>query len=184
MCRISSGRTGSRSSSTRPTSFDSSSSPGKYALVGREVFEGRQVLRLEDYPSRLFSHEQDQQQRRQQQSQRDDKRDESAAIEQMLNKVSLVTLWIDPASYQIAKYTFDNVNLEFLPAAWLVHLDDAKAVMTMSQPMPDVWLPRDVDMLVTGTLAVGSFDVHYHLDYRNYRKAETSSTFRIGEDGK
>jgi hypothetical protein len=158
--------------------------PGKYALVGREKFEGRDVLHLEYYPSRLFSHEQDQQQRRRQEGRRDDNRDENAAVEQMLNKVSLVSLWIDPTSYQIVKYTFDNVNLEFLPAAWLVHMDDAKAVMTMSQPMPEVWLPRDVDMLITGTLAVGSFDAHYHLDYRNYRKAETSSTFRVGEDGK
>ena len=156
--------------------------PGRYALVGREQFEGRSVLRLEYYPSRLFTHEQDQQRRRQEQNQRDDKRDESAAIEQMLNKVSLVTLWIEPESRQIVKYTFDNVSLEFLPASWLVHLDDAKAVMTMSQPMADVWLPRDVDMRVSATLAVGTFDAHYHLDYRNYRKAETSSTFRTVDD--
>jgi hypothetical protein len=155
--------------------------PGRYAFVGREDFEGRQVLRLEYYPAKLFSHEQEQQQRRREQNRTDEKRDESAAIEQMLNKVSLVTLWIEPESRQIVKYTFDNVNLEFLPASWLVHLDDAKAIMTMSQPMPDVWLPRDVDMRVSATLAVGSFDAHYHLDYRNYRKAETSSTFRGGE---
>src|SRR5207247_2340652 len=81
-------------------------------------------------------------------------RDRDAAVERMLNKVSLVTIWVEPSSYQIVQYTFDNVNLEFLPAAWLVHMDSAKAVMTMSQPMPDVWLPRDVTMRVSGTLAV------------------------------
>src|SRR5262245_53155336 len=38
---------------------------GKYALVGREKFADRDVLRIEYYPARLFSHEQEQQQRRQ-----------------------------------------------------------------------------------------------------------------------
>ena len=93
--------------------------PSKYALVGHETFEGRDVLRIEYYPSRLFVHEQDQQERRRQQNQSNRSRDESAAIERMMNKVSLVTIWVEPKSSQIVKYTFDNVNLEFLPAAWL-----------------------------------------------------------------
>jgi hypothetical protein len=152
--------------------------PSKYALVGHEIFEGRDVLRIEYYPARLFTHEQDQQERRRQQNQPSRSRDEDAAIERMMNKVSLVTIWVEPKSYQIVKYTFDNVNLEFLPAAWLLHADDAKAVMTMSQPFPDVWLPRDVNMLVSATLAIGSFDIRYRLDYQNYRKAETSSRIR------
>src|SRR6478609_723550 len=32
---------------------------GRYALVGREQLAGRDVLKIEYYPSRLFSHEQD-----------------------------------------------------------------------------------------------------------------------------
>ena len=32
---------------------------GKYALVGRETFDGKDVLRIEYYPARLFSHEND-----------------------------------------------------------------------------------------------------------------------------
>jgi hypothetical protein len=156
--------------------------PSKYALVGHEPFEGRDVLRIEYYPARLFTHEQDQQERRRQQNQPNQSRDESAAVERMMNKVSLVTLWVEPRSFQIVKYTFDNVNLEFLPAAWLLHVDAAKAVMTMGEPFPDVWLPRDVNMLVSATLAVGAFDVRYHLDYQNYRKAETSSRIKkIGD---
>jgi len=153
--------------------------PGKYALAGHEPFEGRDTLRIEYYPARLFNREQDQLQRRRQQNQSTKSKEEAAALERMMNKVALVTLWIEPASHQIVKYTFDNVNLEFLPAAWLVHMDDAKAVMTMSQPMPDVWLPRDVNMLISATLAVGSFDIRYRLDYENYRKAETSSRIKI-----
>ena len=153
----------------------------KYALVGHETFDGRDVLRIEYYPARLFSREQDQQQRRQQENRSDRQKDVDATRERLMNKVALVTIWVEPASFQIVKYTFNNVNLEFLPAAWFVHMDEAKAMMTMSQPIPDVWLPRDVDFLVSATLAIGSFDLHYHLDYQNYRKAETSSRIRGGD---
>ena len=76
------------------------------------------------------------------------------------NKVALVTLWIDSATNQILKYTFDNVALDFLPAQWLVHINDAKATMTMGQPFPDVWLPNGVEMTIAMTLAVGQYDLH------------------------
>ena len=155
----------------------------KYALVGRETFDGRDVMRIEYYPSRLFSREQDKQQRNRQQNKTSQQQTTDATLERMMNKVSLVTLWVEPKSYQIVKYTFDNVNLDFLPVAWLAHVDDLKASMTMSQPFPDVWLPRDVDMLFSALMAIGSFDVHYHLDYKDYRKAETSSRIRIGGGG-
>ena len=62
-----------------------------------------------------------------------------------MNKVSLVTLWVEPKSKQIVKYIFDNVHFDFLPAAWLVRMEELQASMTMSQPFKDVWLPRDVD---------------------------------------
>jgi hypothetical protein len=101
-----------------------------------------------------------------------------AAIERMMNKVSLVTLWIDPKSSQIVKYTFDNVSLDFLPAAWLVRVNDLKASMTMTQPFPDVWLPRDVDMFFSAMLAIGTFDARYHLDYHDYRQATTSGRIK------
>jgi hypothetical protein len=46
--------------------------------------------------------------------------------------------------------------------------------MTMGQPFPGVWLPRDVDMRLSAMLAIGSVDVRYRLDYLNYREAATS----------
>jgi hypothetical protein len=46
--------------------------------------------------------------------------------------------------------------------------------MTMGQPFPGVWLPRDVDMRLSALLAVGPIDVRYRLDYDNYREAATS----------
>ena len=43
-----------------------------------------------------------------------------------MDKTSQVTLWVDPATHQIVKYTFDNVWMDFLPAGWLVKIDDLK----------------------------------------------------------
>ena len=57
-------------------------------------------------------------------------------INRKMNKTALVTLWVDPAEYQIVKYTFDNVWMDFLPGAWLVRVDDIRASMTMGQPFP------------------------------------------------
>jgi hypothetical protein len=157
----------------------------KYALVGHETLEGRDALRIEYYPARLFSHEQDQQQRRQQQQRTDRDQDFAATIERLMNQLSLVTIWVDPKSYQILKYTFDSVGdgLDFLPAASLFRVDGMKASMTMSQPFPDVWLPRDVDMGISATTALGAFGIHYRLEYHDYREAKTSSRIKRGGSG-
>jgi hypothetical protein len=163
---------------------------GKYALVGRETFEGRDVLRIEYYPERLFTHEQDDQAKRDAAKRTDRNEDVEAQIERMMNKVSLVTLWVEPSSQQIVKYIFDNVNLDFLPAAWLLRVSDIKATMTMSQPFKDgkgtagagdVWLPRDVEIFFAAILAIGPFDVRYRLDYYDYKEATTSARIKRGE---
>lgn len=158
---------------------------GKYALVGREKFEELDVLRVEYYPERLFTHEQDDQDRRRRAQRTDREEDLEATMERLMNKVSLVTLWIEPQSKQIVKYTFDNVNFDFLPAAWLVRVDDVTATMTMSRPFegkPDVWLPRDVAMRFAAMLAIGRISVDYQLDYYGYQEASTSGRIRIGGD--
>ena len=150
---------------------------GKYALAGREPFAGREVLKIEYYPARLFSHEQDKQKRQVQAGKPTRDQDMETAIESAMNKVSLVTLWVDPKSFQIVKYTFDNVSLDFLPAAWLVRVNDLRASMVMSQPYPDIWLPHDIEFNAGAMLAVGQFDVRFRVDYTDYKLAETS--FRI-----
>jgi len=91
-----------------------------------------------------------------------------------MNKVSLVTLWVTPESHQIVKYTFDNVALDFLPASWLVRVDDLTATMTMGEPFDGVWLPRDVDVRFDAMLAVGLVTFRYHVDYLNYSEAATA----------
>src|SRR5439155_3448896 len=69
---------------------------GTYALVGHEMLDGRDVLRIEYYPAKLFLHHQ-----RVAQADRSDPRKAWAAeLERMMNKVSVVTLWIDPSMHQ------------------------------------------------------------------------------------
>ena len=148
--------------------------PGRYALVGRETFEGREVLRIEHYPERLFSHEQDDQDERRAEGEQDVEEDAEAMTERMMNKVSLVTLWILPASHQIVKYTFENVGLDFLPAAWLLRVTDLSASMTMSEAFPGVWMPQSVEMYAGMQFAFGPVQARYAIDYHDYREAETS----------
>jgi hypothetical protein len=150
---------------------------GKYAFAGKETLDGRELLKVEYYPKMLFSKEQNSRQHRRDMGQKlkDDNYD--AQLERMLNKVSMVTLWIEPSAFQIVKYNFENVNLDFLPGAWLLRLTDARATMNMHQPFPDVWLPKDVDFYFAAMLAIGEVDARYRLNYSNYKLA--SATARI-----
>jgi hypothetical protein len=152
---------------------------GKYALAGRETLDGLDVLRVEYYPARMFTGSDRRRNRDGKQSDKDRARD--AEFQRLMNKVALVTLWIEPDAHQIVKYTFDNVGFDFLPAQWLVHVNDAKATMTMAQPFPSVWLPDDVEMTVAMTLAVGQFDLHYALDYYDYRQPDVTTKVGIKE---
>jgi hypothetical protein len=152
---------------------------GKYALVGHEVLDARDVLRIEYYPTRLFRGT-DRRRTEHPASDADHARDQE--FQRLMNKVALVTLWVEPKSHQIARYTFENVGLDFLPAQWLVHINDLHASMTMGQPFRDVWLPKGLDMALTMTLAMGQFDVRYGLDYHDYRKADVTTKVGIKEE--
>jgi hypothetical protein len=96
-----------------------------------------------------------------------------------MNKSSKVTLWIEPASHQIVKYTFDDLNWNFFPAQWLAQLDGVTASMTMGQPFPDVWLPRSLQIDVRLLLAFGNVDLRYALQYENYRQPDVQSKIGI-----
>jgi hypothetical protein len=148
---------------------------GRYALVGRETLENREVLRVEYYPQKLFTPDR---RRGRRAGQRTGADSYDREMMRLMNKASRVTLWVDPASHQILKYTFDDLGWDFLPAQWLVRVNNVRASMTMGQMFPDVWLPRGVDMTVGILLAVGGVDLHYTLDYHDYRRADVSS--RIG----
>jgi hypothetical protein len=150
---------------------------GKYAFAGKETIDGRELLKVEYYPKMLFSKEQNSREHRRDMGQKKKDDNYDAQLEKMLNKVSVVRLWIEPSAHQIVKYNFQNVNLDFLPAAWLVRLTDARAEMNMHMPFPDVWLPKDIDFYFAAMLAIGEMDGRYRITYSNYKLA--SATARI-----
>ena len=151
---------------------------GKYALVGRETLDGREALRIEYYPTRMFSGTD-----RRRSGRRTSEKDRAydAEFQRLMNKVALVTLWVEPNAHQIVKYTFDNVGYDFLPAQWLVHVNDVKATMTMAQPFPDVWLPNALDLGVSMTFAIGQFDLRYGLEYHDYRRPDVTTKVGVKE---
>ena len=144
--------------------------PGHYALAGRETFEGRDVLRIEYYPTELFREGRTRPNRR--------VRDRDDEVEAKMNKVSLVTLWVDPEAHQILQYTFDDIDMDFLPGRSIARVDDVKATMRMAQPFPGVWLPRDIEMRFRMALASGAFDARYAVQYHDYRQADVTYKVR------
>jgi hypothetical protein len=153
---------------------------GKYALVGRETLDGRDVLRVEYYPTRMFGgtdRRRDPERGGKEPSADEKARD--AEFQRLMNKVALVTLWVEPKAHQIVKYTFDNVGFDFLPVQWLVHVSDFKATMTVAQPFPDVWLPTTLEMNLAMIAAFGQMDVKYALEYHDYRRPDVTSKIGI-----
>jgi hypothetical protein len=140
---------------------------GRYALVGREKIDDRPVLRIEYYPqNELFREGRSRPNRR--------AREEDDLIEERMNKVSLITLWVDPETHQILQYTFDDIDMDFLPGRALARVDDMKASMRMFQAFPSIWLPRGIDMHFRMTIALGSFDASYRVEYRDYKEANVT----------
>jgi hypothetical protein len=146
---------------------------GRYAFVGRERLDDLEVLRVEYYPKRLYKGDDNSDPKV---SLRERQQDD--LMTQILNKAALVTLWVDPKGNQIVKYTFDNVTLDFFPAAWLLRPTAFRMSMTMTQAFKDVWLPRDVGIDLGAMLATGPIDVRYQIEYRDYREATTDARIK------
>jgi len=144
--------------------------PGHYALVGRERLSERDVLRIEYYPEQLFNEGRTRPNKR--------ARDRDDQIEEKMNKVSLVTMWVDASEHQIIQYTFENIDMDFLPGRSLVRVDELKASMKMLQPFPNVWLPGNVDMNFLLTTAMGSIEASYEVEYHDYRLAEVTTRIK------
>ena len=176
--------------------------PGNYYLAGKETVDGQPVLKVDYLPTRLFNDNDEERREAREQSgegkapdkKPDEKPDKRSAqqkekeqkfedeIDRKMNKSSQVTLWVDPTSHQIVKYTFDNVWLDFLPAGWIVRVDDLRASMQMGQPFPGVWLPRDVSIHAGVTLALGSMELQYKREFSRYRKADVSTKVSVPKD--
>src|SRR6187431_1996603 len=143
---------------------------GRYALAGREKIGDVNALKIEYYPeSGLFKDGRTKPDRK--------VRDQDDRIEEKMNKVSMVTLWVDPSTHQILQYTFDNIDMDFFPGRSLVRVDDLQATMQMAQAFPNVWLPRSIEMHFGMMLAVGAVDATYSVDYLNYKEAAV--TYKI-----
>ena len=160
---------------------------GRYALVGREQFDGREVLRIEYYPTQLFPPS-SREARRAERGRERQPRERNAAdasldteLMRLMNKASRVTLWVVPESHQIVKYTFDDLGWNFFPGQWLAQMGEVTASMTMGEAFPDVWLPRRLEMHVGLLMAVGQMQMRYTLKYDNYRQADVQSKIGIPE---
>ena len=165
---------------------------GTYALAGREELLGRKVLRIEYYPTRLYRDgdrdgdrdssaaqtDDDRQRRRRERQQSDKERATEQRIERQMNKVALVTLWVEPTAHQILQYEFKNIDLDFLPGRQLFRIDDITASMRMAQPFPEVWLPETIAMHFSGTTALGDVAARYQVGYHDYRLASVTTKVR------
>jgi hypothetical protein len=180
--------------------------PGNYYLAGKETIESQETLKIDYLPTRLFNEDHDQTEdaevrkqtaeakdasdpkapkpkekkpnkRSDKEKEKEQKRDED--IDHKMNKSSQVTLWVDPKTHQIVKYTFDNVWLDFLPAGWLVKIDDLRASMQMGQPFPGVWLPRNLNIHAGVSIALGPMELAYRREFSNYRKADVTSKITV-----
>jgi hypothetical protein len=148
---------------------------GRYALVGKETVNGREALRVEYYPARLFDdddHKTRPERRAEQARQRGrgDRPDEER-IQQQMNKASLVTLWILRDERQIVRYVFDNVDFGFLPGRSVARVDDLRASMTMAEAFPGIWLPQQVEARMSMAFAPGTVEARYDIGYSGYKEA-------------
>lgn len=153
---------------------------GRYALVGRETIDKQTVLRIEYYPTRLFSDDPETRAAARANEMAGPKSREDAygqEMQRLMNKVSRVTLWVEPNQKQVVKYTFDNVDLEFLPASWLVRVTELRTNMLMTEAFPGVWLPKRIDVIGSFVLAPGPFSVSYDIQYSGYREATTAGKY-------
>jgi hypothetical protein len=161
--------------------------PGNYYMAGRETYEGRKVVKVEYFPHRLFEDdEEDQKRAREEKAKRNEQRakegkkpEKEISIELKMNKVARITLWVDEERAMILRYVFENVDFDFLPAQWLVRVEDVRAEMSMAQPFPNIWLPKDMTMRFGMTLANGTYSMRYGLSFYDYRMGDVKSRIRF-----
>ena len=153
--------------------------PGNYYLAGYETLAGREVVKIEYYPTDLFG-EGDL-------SGEDadpDDLERERRLRRGFARTSLVTLWIDPEVHEVVRYTFENVGLDFLPGRWLVRVDGWRASIEMAQPIRGVRLPRRMTLQGQATVAPGTFEVRFTRDYTDYREALTGGRLVGTSDGR
>lgn len=161
--------------------------PGNYYIAGRETYEGRPVIRVEYFPRRLFEGDEDERRKKARAKEarhaarakkgRPPEKDINIGFQ--MNKVARITLWVDEAHAMILKYVFENVDFDFLPAQWLLRIEDVRAEMEMAQPFPGIWMPKDMDMRFAVTLANGTYEMRYGLSFYDFRLGDVKSRIRF-----
>ena len=132
------------------------SEPGEYYVVGRETVAGREVVRIEFYPTGPFWAE------------------AGERINRGIVKTSMVTLWIDPEIHQIVQYAFENAGLDFLRFRWLLRADGLQAVMELA-PVRGVWMPARMTLSGRATTALGEYAATFTQEFFDYRQADTGA---------
>ena len=154
---------------------------GSYAFAGREQLLGREVYKVEYYPHQYFRDTPEQRERerakRQAEKKKED-RDLDDAIDRKMDKVSMITLWIEPKDHQILQYQFSNIDFDFLPGRALVRIDDLHAAMRMREAFPGVWLPDTINMAFGMTIALGDISARYDVKYHDYKLADVKARVR------
>jgi hypothetical protein len=140
--------------------------PGRYLYAGEQQFEGRKVLVIEYCPK----------------MDENQKSEKQKNIDNAFKKSILVTMLIIPEEHQIVRMTFDNVSLDFLPARWLVRLNDIKASMVMDKPLGDVWLPREIS--THGSLSTATIDLalKYSMQFFSCHKSDVKVKLQFEPD--
>ena len=136
--------------------------PGEYYFVGCETVAGRQLIRIEFYPTGAFWEE------------------AGERINRGIVKTSMVTLWVDPEIHQIVQYAFANAGLDFLRFRWLVRADGLQAVMELA-PVRGVWMPARMTLSGRATTALGEYAATVTQEFFDYRQADTGA--RLGDPG-
>lgn len=145
--------------------------PGRYLYAGERQFEGRKAVAIEYYP-RMDEGKNGQ----------NKKRDREDEFEHLFEKTFLVTMLIAPEEHQILQITFDNVGLSFIPARWLVRINDIKASMVMDKPVESVWLPRAISAYGSVSTAAMDLSIHYSREFFSYVKSDVKINLKYDMD--
>ena len=160
----------SRASSPAPTSSASSSTLGTTRSSAREQLLGRDVLRIEVLPDEAV----------QRGAARPNKklRDKDERIDEKMNKVAFVTLWVEPGDAPDPRVQLPRHRPGLPPRTVNRATRHLRASMKMTQPFPGVWLPDTIQMRFGLTLATGSLGAQYDVRYRDYRLADVKTRVR------
>jgi len=131
--------------------------PGRYLYGGERQFEGRKALLVEYYPKLSDG--------------KKGSNNKKDSINGLFEKSYLVTMLISPDDHQILQITFDNVGLEFLPARWLVRMNDIKASMVMDKTQVGIWLPRKISAYGSISTAGADLSINYTREFYEYAKS-------------